>query len=183
MPGAARIDMPGLLQHVIARGVEQRPVFLDDRDRERFVSLLSKLLTETESNYSRALVPGLQTWKQDRRSRPAAGWLSLPAQRKAPKKGPPLGVGPCGGAAECWSGRAVGLHLYSDPHPMAPGPIRLGSRVRGEVEFTWRYVVSARPLRTGAGRALLASLPFNDAGPRGQTSKWPSFRTPLRFFR
>ena len=47
MPRAARIDMPGLLQHVIARGVEQRPVFLDDRDRERFVSLLSKLLTET----------------------------------------------------------------------------------------------------------------------------------------
>jgi len=47
MPRAARIDMPDLLQHVIARGVERRPVFIDDRDRERFVSLLSKLLPET----------------------------------------------------------------------------------------------------------------------------------------
>jgi len=47
MPRTARIDHPGLLQHVIARGVERRPIFRDDQDRERFLSRLAALLDET----------------------------------------------------------------------------------------------------------------------------------------
>jgi putative transposase len=37
MPRQPRLDIPGLLQHVIVRGIERRHIFLDDRDRRRFV--------------------------------------------------------------------------------------------------------------------------------------------------
>jgi putative transposase len=48
MPRSARLDMPGLLQHVIVRGIEKRDIFLEDGDREFFVERLSALLKETE---------------------------------------------------------------------------------------------------------------------------------------
>lgn len=47
MPRTARIDIPGLLQHVIVRGIERREIFLDDNDRRLFLSRLSKLLADT----------------------------------------------------------------------------------------------------------------------------------------
>jgi len=47
MPRTARIDIPGLLQHVIVRGIERRNIFLDDNDRRLFLERLSKLLAET----------------------------------------------------------------------------------------------------------------------------------------
>lgn len=50
MPRHARIDIPGLLQHVIVRGIEKRPIFLDDQDRENFLSRLRTLLTDSETN-------------------------------------------------------------------------------------------------------------------------------------
>jgi len=28
----ARLDAPGVLHHVMARGIERRPIFIDDRD-------------------------------------------------------------------------------------------------------------------------------------------------------
>ena len=34
MPRQPRLDAPGLLQHVMARGIERRKIFLDDKDRE-----------------------------------------------------------------------------------------------------------------------------------------------------
>ena len=34
MPRAERLDIPGLLQHVMVRGIEKRKIFLDDEDRE-----------------------------------------------------------------------------------------------------------------------------------------------------
>jgi putative transposase len=33
MPRSARLDMPGLLQHVIVRGIEKRDIFFEDGDR------------------------------------------------------------------------------------------------------------------------------------------------------
>jgi REP element-mobilizing transposase RayT len=39
--------MPGLLQHVIVRGIERRDIFLDDSDRSLFVDRFSSLLVET----------------------------------------------------------------------------------------------------------------------------------------
>ena len=51
------MDSPGLLQHVIVRGIEKRPIFLDDRDRNSFIDRLSGLLHETETNcYAWALL-------------------------------------------------------------------------------------------------------------------------------
>jgi putative transposase len=47
MPRNARLDMPGLLQHVIVRGIERRDIFLDDEDREWFLKRFSSLLTDT----------------------------------------------------------------------------------------------------------------------------------------
>ena len=50
MPRNARLDIAGVLQHVIVRGVEQRDIFLDDDDRlsflDRFSNLFTKMNTE-----------------------------------------------------------------------------------------------------------------------------------------
>jgi REP element-mobilizing transposase RayT len=57
MPRHARIDIPGLLHHVIVRGIEKRPVFLDDQDREEFLSRFTMLLAETKTDcYAWALL-------------------------------------------------------------------------------------------------------------------------------
>jgi putative transposase len=50
MPRTARLDMPGLLQHVIVRGIERRDIFLDDDDRHFFVQRLSLLLEKTSTD-------------------------------------------------------------------------------------------------------------------------------------
>jgi len=47
MPRHARIDTPGLLQHVIVRGVARCDIFLDDEDRQEFLQRLKTLLVET----------------------------------------------------------------------------------------------------------------------------------------
>jgi REP element-mobilizing transposase RayT len=48
MPRLARLDIAGLLQHVIVRGIEQRNIFNDDQDRQFFVERFALLLRETE---------------------------------------------------------------------------------------------------------------------------------------
>ena len=50
MPRKARIDIPGLLQHVIVRGIERRKIFRDDHDRGMFVGRFSSLLEETSTD-------------------------------------------------------------------------------------------------------------------------------------
>ena len=35
MPRIARLDTPGLLHHVMIRGIERRKIFNDDKDRDR----------------------------------------------------------------------------------------------------------------------------------------------------
>lgn len=49
MPRTARLDIPGLLQHVIVRGVERCVIFRDDDDRRRFIQKLSTLLVQTNT--------------------------------------------------------------------------------------------------------------------------------------
>jgi len=57
MPRTARLDIPGLLQHVIVRGIEKRDIFLDDEDRALFVDRLSALLKQTDTRcYAWALM-------------------------------------------------------------------------------------------------------------------------------
>ena len=58
MPRKARIDAPGALQHIIIRGIEKKPIFRDDRDRNRFLERLGKLLfTASTPCYAWVLMP------------------------------------------------------------------------------------------------------------------------------
>ncbi len=50
MPRVARLDIPGLLQHAIVRGIEKRNIFFEDRDRQFFLERFSRLLEETETD-------------------------------------------------------------------------------------------------------------------------------------
>lgn len=49
MPRQARIDIPGYLYHVIARGIERRKIFIDGHDYEDFLIRLEKALGKTGS--------------------------------------------------------------------------------------------------------------------------------------
>ncbi len=49
MPRLARLDAPGVLHHVMIRGIERRKIFLNDKDREDFIERLAKLLPETKT--------------------------------------------------------------------------------------------------------------------------------------
>ena len=49
MPRASRIDAPGALHHVTARGIERRRIFETDADREDFLRRLGTLLPESDT--------------------------------------------------------------------------------------------------------------------------------------
>lgn len=49
MPRKARIDAPGAVQHIIIRGIERKPVFKDDKDRQDFLERLAKNLLDTST--------------------------------------------------------------------------------------------------------------------------------------
>ena len=58
MPRLARLDAPGLLQHVMARGIERREIFKDDKDRKSFLERLALILEETQTQcYAWSLIP------------------------------------------------------------------------------------------------------------------------------
>ena len=58
MPRQARLDAPGVLQHVMARGIERRKIFKDDKDRISFLNRLALILEETQTQcYAWALIP------------------------------------------------------------------------------------------------------------------------------
>lgn len=58
MPRQARLDIPGLLQHVIVRGIERRNIFRDNTDRKAFVERFDNLLQETATDcFAWALIP------------------------------------------------------------------------------------------------------------------------------
>ena len=49
MPRQARLDAPGVLHHIMIRGIERRKIFINDRDREDMLDRLAKLLPETQT--------------------------------------------------------------------------------------------------------------------------------------
>lgn len=58
MPRQARLDAPGVLQHVMARGIERRKIFWDDKDRASFLERFAMILEETQTQcYAWALIP------------------------------------------------------------------------------------------------------------------------------
>jgi REP element-mobilizing transposase RayT len=50
MPRSARLDAPGVLHHIMIRGIERRKIFLDDKDREDFLSRMEKLIPATKTS-------------------------------------------------------------------------------------------------------------------------------------
>jgi REP element-mobilizing transposase RayT len=46
MPRGPRVDFPGAVHHVYARGIEKRPIYLDDMDRKSFLDRIGKNLSK-----------------------------------------------------------------------------------------------------------------------------------------
>ncbi len=58
MPRKSRIDAPGALHHVFARGIAPGETFLGDADRDDFLKRLGEILTKTNTAcYAWALIP------------------------------------------------------------------------------------------------------------------------------
>ena len=49
MPRLAGLDAPGVVHHVIIRGIERKKMFRDSKDLNNFLERLSKLATETKT--------------------------------------------------------------------------------------------------------------------------------------
>ena len=49
MPRLARLDTPGVLNHIIIRGIERRKIFKDNKDKDNFLDRLGTLLPETKT--------------------------------------------------------------------------------------------------------------------------------------
>ena len=57
MPRQARLDAPGVLHHVIIRGIERRDIFKDNKDRDNLLSRLCTLLPGAKTScYAWALL-------------------------------------------------------------------------------------------------------------------------------
>jgi putative transposase len=60
MPRGPRLDAPGVLHHVMVRGIERRDIFRTDTDREDFVTRLAALAEAgAVSVFAWALLPNL----------------------------------------------------------------------------------------------------------------------------
>lgn len=46
MPRQARLDMPGALHHIMVRGINRSPIFIDEEDKQRFLDRLGHEVTE-----------------------------------------------------------------------------------------------------------------------------------------
>jgi len=58
MPRKSRIDAPGALHHIIARGIDRRDIFKDDKDRDNFLERLGDILAKTQTFcFAWALIP------------------------------------------------------------------------------------------------------------------------------
>ena len=58
MPRSSRIDAPGTLNHIIARGIGGRKIFDDNQDRNTFLERLGTILKETDTACSAwAIIP------------------------------------------------------------------------------------------------------------------------------
>jgi len=58
MPRSSRLDAPGVLHHVMGRGIEGRTIFTDKRDRQDFITRLSALAEDSSMDiYAWALLP------------------------------------------------------------------------------------------------------------------------------
>jgi putative transposase len=47
MPRHARLDAPGVLHHIIIRGIERNAIFADNQDRDDFLARIERIFAET----------------------------------------------------------------------------------------------------------------------------------------
>ncbi len=60
MPRLARLDAPGILHHVMGRGIERKKIFINDTDRNDFLDRLAALAEEGAMDvYAWVLMPNL----------------------------------------------------------------------------------------------------------------------------
>ena len=58
MPRKSRIDAPGALHHIIARGIERSDIFRDNTDRNNFLDRLGGIVKESNTScFGWALIP------------------------------------------------------------------------------------------------------------------------------
>ncbi len=58
MPRKSRIDAPGALHHIIARGIERSKIFRDNTDRNNFLDRIGRIIKETNTGcFGWALIP------------------------------------------------------------------------------------------------------------------------------
>ena len=58
MPRSARLDAPGVLHHVMGRGIERKEIFYNDIDRNDFIARLASLVDEDAMEiYAWVLMP------------------------------------------------------------------------------------------------------------------------------
>ena len=73
MPRQARINVPGLFHHVMARGIEGREIFRDEADRENFLARLSDVLSAADVVSIGTLVTFV-TWGSQQSSQEQGRW-------------------------------------------------------------------------------------------------------------
>jgi len=49
MPRLARLDAPGVLHHIMIRGIERGDIFRDNKDRDNLLGRLAEILPETKT--------------------------------------------------------------------------------------------------------------------------------------
>jgi putative transposase len=58
MPRLARLDAPGILHHVMGRGIERKKIFINDMDRIDFIDRLAAIVEESAMDvYAWVLMP------------------------------------------------------------------------------------------------------------------------------
>jgi len=50
MPRKSRIDAPGFLHHIIARGIDRKNIFKDNKDRDSFLERLGAIFAEAQTS-------------------------------------------------------------------------------------------------------------------------------------
>ncbi|PXF54113.1 MAG: hypothetical protein C4B58_16185 [Deltaproteobacteria bacterium] len=57
MPRLARLDAPGVLHHVMGRGIERKNIFWNDKDRSDFIDRLAGVVEKDADIYSKTGTP------------------------------------------------------------------------------------------------------------------------------
>ena len=58
MPRLGRLDAPGILHHVMGRGIERKKIFINDTDRNDFIDRLAAIVEEGAMDvYAWVLMP------------------------------------------------------------------------------------------------------------------------------